>query len=380
MYRYRRHLLFFALATGVLIWESLLSGAAIAESLAPVLNKGRKWRIGYYEGGSYINYPANLVALAHGLADLGWMPRADISVAENATDARAVWEALGRIKSDYLTFAQDAFWSADWRREIREDNREAAIAALKKGELDFMIAMGTWAGQDLANNRHAVPTMVVSSSDPVGSGIIVSPYDSGYDHVHARCDPNRYLRQVRIFYSIFRFRHLGLTYEDTTEGRSYAALKDVQRVASENHFEVITCTAPFSSVSAEESFERLVQCHQELAPRIDAYFLTIHRGVDLARMDELLAPMMDRKIPVWSQRGPREVQLGALLSIAREDFKAIGRFHAKVMAQVFNGARPRLVNQIFEDPKTIAINLQTANRIGFTPPKGLMKVVDAIYP
>jgi ABC-type uncharacterized transport system substrate-binding protein len=96
-------------------------------------------------------------------------------------------------------------------------------------------------------------------------------------------------------------------------------------------------------------------------------------------MDELLAPLIAAKIPVWSQRGPQEVKHGALLSIARGNFKAIGRFHAQVMAKVFNGAKPRSLNQIFEDPKTIAINLETAAKIGFTPPKGLMRVVDQIF-
>ena len=37
-----------------------------------------------------------------------------------------------------------------------------------------MIAMGTWAGQDLANGEHSVPTVVASCSDPIGSGIVKS--------------------------------------------------------------------------------------------------------------------------------------------------------------------------------------------------------------
>ena len=378
---YDRHSCFAkTLALGVCVLICAISHLAAAKSTAPVNNKGHKWRIGYYEGGSYINYPANLIAIAQALGEMGWMKNSQKALAANPTDAKMVWDALGSVQSDYLEFVQDAHWSAGWQQDIRKKNRAAALALLQKGGLDFMIAMGTWAGQDLVNNLHSVPTMVVSCSDPVGSNIIKSPYDSGFDHVHARCDPDRYLRQLLIFFSIFRFKHLGVTYEDTAEGRSYAALKDVQRVAAENHFEIVTCKAPFSGVSTDESFNRLVECHQKLAPRIDAYFLTIHRGVDLDRMNELLAPLIAKKIPVWSQRGPQEVQHGALLSIARGNFKAIGKFHAQIMAKVFNGAKPRSLNQIFEDPKTIAINLATAAKIDFTPPKGLMRVVDQVFP
>lgn len=40
---------------------------------------------------------------------------------------------------------------------------------------------------------------------------------------------------------------------------------------------------------------------------------------------------------------------------------------------------PGDLNQIFEDPRKIAINLKTAKAIEFKPPKGLMEVADEIY-
>jgi hypothetical protein len=45
----------------------------------PVTNNGHKWRIGYYEGGSYSNYPIQLEALIEGLVKLGWMQPVDLS-------------------------------------------------------------------------------------------------------------------------------------------------------------------------------------------------------------------------------------------------------------------------------------------------------------
>ncbi|NJL60479.1 MAG: hypothetical protein HC887_13395 [Desulfobacteraceae bacterium] len=49
----------------------------------------------------------------------------------------------------------------------------------------MMLALGTWAGQDLANNEHSVPTLVLSVSDAIASKIARSVSNSGYDHVHA---------------------------------------------------------------------------------------------------------------------------------------------------------------------------------------------------
>ena len=239
--------------------------------------------------------------------------------------------------------------------------------------------MGTWAGQDLANNLHSVPIMVVSSSDPVASGIVKSAERSGFSHVHARCAPQRYLQQIRLFHDIVGFKRLGIVYENSVVGRSYAALSDVQTVAAERGFELVTCEAPWSNVSARTCTRNLIECHTKLAPQIDALFLTVHKGVDLEHMDEILKPLMAYKIPTWSQRGPEEVRHGVLLSISRGNFRSVGLYHATIMAKIFNGALPGGLDQVFEDTKRIAINLKTAQAIGFKIPRGLIQVADEVY-
>ncbi len=347
--------------------------------ISPSTNKGKKWRIGYYEGGPYINYPANLKAIADGLVELGWIQKYNAPEMGASVDSKAVWKVLSTVESRYIQFVPDAYWSAGWDDLLRIENRTAAVFKLQSKSIDFIIAMGTWAGQDLANNLHSVPTMVVSASDPVRSGVIKSATDSGFDHVHAKCDPNRYIRQLRVFHNIFGFKRLGLVYENTTEGRSYAAIADLEKVAAEKNFTLIKCEAPFSGVGDRESLANLIHCHKKLAPQIDALFLTVHRGVDLKHMDEILTPLLDHKIPTWSQRGPVEVRHGVLLSISRAGFRAVGRYHADIMVRILNGAHPGALDQIFEDPKRIAINLNTASMIDFEPPRGLMKVADERY-
>jgi ABC-type uncharacterized transport system substrate-binding protein len=347
--------------------------------VAPITNHGKRWRIGYCEGGPYINYPANLKAIATALAELGWLEELPPLEAENPSEVEGIWQSLTRARSDYIEFVGDAVYSADWNAELRAKNRAAIIKRLQDKGIDLMIAMGTWAGQDLANNLHSVPVMVVSSSDPVASGIVKSAERSGFDHVHARCAPQRYLQQIRLFHDIVGFRRLGVVYENSVVGRSYAALADIRTVAAERGFELVTCQAPWSGMTAQVCTRNLIRCHEILAPRIDALFLTVHQSVDLNRMDEILKPLMDYKIPTWSQRGPQEVRHGVLLSIARGDFQSIGMYHAKIMAEIFNGAHPGELDQIFEDPKRIAINLKTARAIGFDIPRGLIQVADEVY-
>ncbi len=49
------------------------------------------------------------------------------------------------------------------------------------------------------------------------------------------------------------------------------------------------------------------------------------------------------------------------------------------MAKILNGARPRQLDQVFEGPPKIAINLKTAQIIGYDPPVDVLGAADEIY-
>lgn len=374
------------LCTSLIVVCFLISEASASEKRAypttPVDNNGKKWRIGYLEGGPYINYPLNLRALVQALAELGWMDEPALPPQPDETDTRNLWVWLsGHAKSRTIEFVKDAYWSNGWEDDRRQSARREIIARLnRKKDIDLMLAMGTKAGQDLAANDHSVPTIVLSASDPLRSGIIKSIDDSGYDHLNARVDPTRYERQLKIFHDIFQFKKLGVVYEHgTQDGRTYAAIDDVEKVAKERGFEVVSCHAPFSNVDKEEAKEAVLRCHRDIADKIDAFYFTNHRGVTLRKMPKLMAPLIANKIPTFSQVGSREVKYGVLLSIARAGFKYVAMFHAETIARIFNGAKPRELEQLFEDPPRIAINLKTAQEIGYDPSVDILGAADEIY-
>ena len=138
---------------------------------------------------------------------------------------------------------------------------------------------------------------MVSASNPVQSGIVKSAEDSGLDHVFAKVDPERYIRQLRLFHSLVGFKRLGIVYDDTPEGKSYAGLEDVYTVAGEKGFEVLTCKTRFANLSVPEAVTHTLQCIQELAPRIDAFYVTDHRGQSLSVIKKILKPLNKHKIP-----------------------------------------------------------------------------------
>jgi hypothetical protein len=172
------------------------------DSTEPSTNEGKKWRVGYLEGGPYQTYPVQLRAIVNSLAQLGWLKeQPPINIREGKGITGEIWQRLAtEVESDYIEFVGDAYWSAGWNRDIQKTNREAVIRRLnEQGDIDLMIAMGTAAGKDLATNDHSTPTLVFAATDPLRAKIIASAEDSGYDHLHSRVDPTRFRRQVELF-------------------------------------------------------------------------------------------------------------------------------------------------------------------------------------
>ena len=345
----------------------------------PRMNGQHKWKIGYYQGGSYVTYPKNLLATVKGLMELGWIAAEEIP-SDLSSKSQTLWKWLSKdAKSDYINFVEDAFYTADWEESKRKEVISVLVHRLEKQNLDLMIAMGTWAGQDLSNDQHPVPTIVLSTSDPISSGIITSAEDSGHDHVHARVDPYRYERQIRIFHDIISFKKLGITYEDTVRGRSYAALDKIEMVAGERNFKIVRCYYPESVSDVKIAENSAVECFQKLSKTADAIYVTMHMGVNDNTLPEIVKATTEANTPTFSQAGSDEVKYGLLMSISQAEFQYVGQFYAETIAKVFNGAKPGELNQIFEDPPKIAINLKTAENIGYDPPVDVLGAADEIY-
>ena len=320
-------------------------------SYQAVSKAGKKWRIAYYQGGSSYNYYPYLAAIVKGLIDIGWIEKQDLP-AYKEKDIKTFWNWLANnLKSDYVEFVADAYYSADWDNNARPVIRKSIIDRLNtQKDVDLIIAMGSWAGKDLANNEHRTPTMVISSTDPARAGIIASNEDSGYDHVFARVDPRRYERHIRIFHDIVRFKKLGIAYENSNLGRTYAAIDLIETVAKEKNFEIVSCFTKDDIPDQKQAGESVVKCFEELASQVDAIFVVVQNGVNDNTLPQLVSIANKHHIPTFSQQGSDEVRKGILLSISREGgFGPVGRFLAISMAKILNGAKPRQINQVFEE-------------------------------
>ncbi|ABM05018.1 ABC-type uncharacterized transport system, periplasmic component [Psychromonas ingrahamii 37] len=366
---------------------ALISFTSIAEaedkssfSTTPVLNDGKHWRVGYYEGGEYTDYQKEFTATIKGLMKLGWIELQTIPE-QPGERTDLLWKWLStQIKSDYIEFVPDAYYSAGWDEELRKQSAAAVIDRLKnKPDIDLMIAMGTWAGKDLANDRHTTPTLVLSASDPLAAGIIKSVEDSGYSHLHAAVDLDRFARQVKLFHELVGFKNLGVAFENSASGRSYAAIDSIEILSKERGFDIIPCYTQ-SDISEKAIAEAsVISCFELLAKSAEAIYVTNQGGVTYNSIPKLVEIANKHRIPTFSQSGAEEVKYGFLLSLSRAAFRYLGDFHALTIAKVFNGAKPGQLIQLFEEPPKVAVNLKTAKIIGFNPPLLLLGAADEIY-
>ncbi|QTA89623.1 ABC transporter substrate-binding protein [Desulfonema magnum] len=350
----------------VIIWICFAffsSASASDRSTEPKLNNGARWRIGYYEGGEYINYQKNLITTLKGLMELGWIEPCEIPQ-QKGIQTRELWEWLEtKAKSKYLRFVSDFHYSAKWDAAIRKKMTSEIIGRLNRKDIDLMFIMGTWAGQDIANNKHKTPAMLMSCSDPVAAGIIKSVDDSGYEHLHVRVDPFRHERQIRVFYDIIKFKKLGVAYKNTVDGRSYAAISTIKKLAKERGFELIPCHIK-SGMEPKADEENVKACFRTLAKKADAIYVTLQSGINKNTVPELVKIVNSQRIPTFSQAGPDEVKKGFLMTITFVDFNRVGKFYAETAAKILNGAKPRQLpmycNQIYK----WHVNFETAEKIG----------------
>lgn len=350
------------------------------QNLAPFHKaKNQKFRVAILESGEWYGYPENFLGILNALMDLGWMNKITFSAEAQKTIVGILKELNNQPYSDYIEFPQDMYFSFNWDEKNANDPAFQKIITQGKN-LDAIISFGTAASRAATTSAaFDIPVIVTAVSDPVKSGIIQSVNDSGKDYVTAFCDPERFVRQIRLFYDVIQFKKLGILYTDSTAGKTYAALDDVMAIAKEKGFEVVSNTNLIEEDNDPKAPEQYLTALKELAPKVDAIYLTIQAGLTLQNLPQILPIIETNKLPSFAMEGSTYVRHGVLFSISAYQLSAVGEFNAKNMIRIFQGTMPRKLNQIFSITPRIAINLKAAERIGYDVPVDILGSSDEVY-
>jgi ABC-type uncharacterized transport system substrate-binding protein len=343
----------------------------------------KKIIIVYYEGGSYYDYVSTLIAFIDGLVSINIIEPIKINGFRGTDNSRKLWDYLcDNVKSNHIRLDKENYYSSNWNDNIRKLNKEKIIKFLLDSDPKFttVIAMGTWAGLDLANNDHQVPTMVMSVTDPVNAGILKSKNDYSIPHVFVEYEPNIFLRQIILFHSIFDFKKLGIAFDDTDDGRTYIAYSDILKAAKQKGFDVITCTFNDANPNLEELKKAGKECVYILSQKADAIYFGDQSFLKYEWMPEVIQSTIDNKIPTWSHHGAEHVKRGVLMSRSFDSsFEKKGVWLAEVFNDITHGKQANTINHIWVSQTELAINLEVADKIGFVISDALLSLCDKIF-
>lgn len=340
------------------------------------------WRIACVESGPYSDYQKIFKGISLGLARQHIVQNGNPPIPADSEELRPIWDWMSEnAGGNSVRFVKDAFYTANWDSAKREEITQKLFRRIQtKKDIDLILAFGTWAGQDMKSLDTDIPVIVVSVTNAVESKIIDSVHDSGKDNLAATIEPNRYEHHIKLFHDIFNFKKLGIVYEDTPSGRNSIALKEIENMAQKLNVELVRCTDFFDIPDADLAAKRVKICHEKLAGQdVDAVYLTLNIGLQAKTLPDVLSPLINAGIPTFSQLGQLDVKHGALLSLSQLNIEEEGIFAANQIEQILQGKKPRELNQIFESIVSFAINLRTANLIGWNPPFELLVAIDEFY-
>lgn len=352
----------------------MLSASVAADAVPPT-------RIAYIEGGPNYEFQAALSGLAAGLKRLDVIDNGDVRVPEGTSSTADMWQWLAKNSGGLVEFVPDAYYSADWDNAARAAVTRQLLDRIRdRGDIDMVLAMGTWPGQDLAAAGTGVPVIVAGVTDAVEAGIVVENAGPHMGNLAVTLGPDAVFQQVVLFESVFGFKKMGIVYEDTPSGRAIVSLEAVESAARQAGVELVRCTGRFNEADERLVIERLTACHRRLVQDgAQAVYVTFSSVFRPETAKTLLEPLIAAKIPTFSQMGPVDVRNGVLLSVSQRNPYEEGIFAARQLAAVLIGAKPGEVNQSFEGTASLALNLDTAKAIGWEPPFEILVVVDEFY-
>ncbi|MEY4482081.1 MAG: hypothetical protein RIQ84_1243 [Pseudomonadota bacterium] len=379
----RRKIFFSALFSGVYPVLAFAEKNFALVNYSPKTNAGRPWRVAYLETRPFVNYAATLANLAIRLGHLGWIENIQgIPFEKGQVDSRVIWNWLSHRNGQYLQFLRDGFYSFE---NLNPDEINAATESIvsrlsTQKDVDLIVVMGTESAQKISTDRHSIPMISMSTSNAMQSGIVKKAEYSGREHIWAHMDPFRYERQIDIFYDIFKFKKLGIVFDDDQAGRSFSAYEDIIKVAKKRNFSVIVenVMQPKKYGANKDKFiDDLKLGYTKLSSRVDAVYHGLFIGSDPKKLHIPLSPLIQKKIPVFAQQVD-DVSAGALMSLARADFSGVADFGAKAMIRVIKGEKAGEIPQIYENSPNIVINLGVAKQIGYKPSFELLLGADEV--
>ena len=342
---------------------------------------GRALRVALAEAGPFHDFQR---VFAHMLAELArkGLVRAAPPADNLVFDDPSAYKEISRLsQGGCVVFPEDALYNANWdpkAREAMKDSLKERIA--RRGDIDLVVAFGTKSGLDFKDGIPGAAVMVATPTDPEASGITGQGEYSSAKGVHVQKEPGRYLTELKMFHEIFGFKTLGVILDDDEEGRRSQAAEAIDEFASQSGVKLVKCQGDVITQDLEKAHAEFSRCCIELSRSgAGAVYLTYGNGADPENLYSQIKPLINQKIPTFSQSGLSEVRAGSLMALSDGDLEASGRFEAQVLAKIASGTPPEQISEYYHAPLMLGLNLKTASLIGWKPPFDRLIAVDVVF-
>lgn len=342
---------------------------------------GKTYKVAVVEGGSYIDFQRVFKHMVRTLQSQNLI-KGELLPLDYLFDKEDNYKKLAQeSKGGCIEFVEDGLYNGNWQNSEREKILDGLTQrVLNKDDIDMLWAFGTSAGLDFAKGNLDIPVLVITPSDPEAAGIISVGEFSNRKNVHVQKEIGRYSSELHMFKNIFNFKTLGTLIDDESENQTAQAFDVIKNFAQENNIELKICKGDITTENSSVAHQEYSRCILELSKEnVDAVYLTVSTGADLKSFFKQIKPLVDKKIPTFSQSGIYEVKQGSLMALSEDDMVESGQFEADVVMQILNGKNPEDISQFYNAPLTLAINLKTASLLDWKPPFEILVAVDTVF-
>lgn len=363
-----------------LIWTGGIKGAIGLRQL-PCRHNEHKWKVGYVLMEESNNYVKTLNNLVEGLENSGWIKsrneRKQPFPIDKSTEkqTKALWKWLNNEEaSDYIEFVKSYYPSDEQKKDLKSFS-EFIKQDVKDRGIDLIIVMGDTAGEKLTQVNCETKMMVLSTNDAVQSNIVKGVNKSGKDTVWAYTYPNRIENRISVFHELFKFKTLGIVYEDSEEGRIRGNVEAIRKAARAQGIQLIE---KHLEDKKEGFFERALAAYTDLADEADAVYLTRYEYRENGMIEKLMQPFYEKHVLIFSALAVN-VQWGMFMSVADTEDEGAGEFYADVLARALTEKSLKDIPQVYNIPPKIILNLEAAEKLGCTINFDILLAADEVY-
>jgi len=243
-------------------------------------------------------------------------------------------------------------------------DRLLSVAAGRQHDLYYV--SGTTATLHVLAREREKPVIFTMVHDPVAEGIIAS-WDGSENNATGISNRVPVRNQLKTLKRIIDFRRLGVLYNPTNPD-SRQQLQELARMQSFLDFTLIRIPVTSPAQALNLTFSR--------DDKLDAIYLTQDPLIERLG-DALLERINQAGLPSLAADMTLVTRKGALIGLVPDEYR-IGRMAALSAVKVLNGQAPATIPSQTLDFFMVALNMQTARRLGVQVPFALLVMADTI--